>query len=826
MIGFFLGLGLVCASTLMYEITLTRLLSVTCWYYLAFVSVSMAMFGMTAGALAVQLRPGFFAGGGAEPPNQQLGATHDRARVRLRMAQAAFAMAVSMPIVLIIMFAIPLDISFALQTVASFLVFCAFIAVPFFFAGIVVCLSLTKATAAIGRVYFADLAGAALGCFCSILLLSLVDAPSAVLVISALVFLSASAYAQFAGQPQLQRRGYVWAGVLLVLAALNASTIHGIQPIWSKGKLDPRTDILYETWNPISRVRVVAPKTEPRFVGPHTPPLPSEVIYIDIDNDAATGIYRFQGDLRDVDFLRFEVNSMGARLRAGGSAAIIGVGGGRDAMASALFGFHRIVGIEINRSIVDVTTRRMKYYSGFDKIPHFELHQDEGRSYLTRSHEKFDLIEATVVDTWAATAAGAMALTENSLYSLDGWRIFYEHLRPGGVIAFSRWHHKPDFHESVRLFSLAYATLLSEGVHDPQNHLALIGQLDLATLLTSNEPFTVQDLQTLRSTARDLDYQILYLPGEPLGIQQLQPVLQAHTLEGLAALRSANYFDLSPPTDASPYFFSFVRFHAIPGILRIPGVHFEALLPLMYLTTFMLAALILVVLTIVWPARRWARRQRGSPPAPGGAILYFIGIGLGFMLAEMGMMQQLSIFLGQPIYSLAVVLAGLILFAGLGSLVSDRLPLSSAWSSRAPALVSALALAAYSVVVLPAVHAGVGGVLWQRILVSLALVAPCGFIMGFCFPVGMRWATAIRLEGNLPWMWALNGAASVLASFLAMIISTETTIRACVLTGAACYALGGILLTGRGDFRHEIGSGSVGAKDLGLPSPQPPLGKV
>jgi hypothetical protein len=281
-------------------------------------------------------------------------------------------------------------------------------------------------------------------------------------------------------------------------------------------------------------------------------------------------------------------------------------------------------------------------------------------------------------------------------------------------------------------------------------------------------------------------------------MQQLSPVLQAHTLKDLAALRARNYFDLSPPTDSSPYFFSFVRFHAIPGILRIPGVHWEALLPLLNLTFFMLAALILVILTIVWPARRWTHSQQSSAPAPPGAILYFIAIGLGFMLAEMGMMQQLSIFLGQPMYSLAVVLAGLILAAGLGSLASDRLPLSSSLKSRVPALASALVLVDYSAVVLPAIHGAVGGVLWQRILVSLALVTPCGFIMGFCFPVGMRWATRLGQEGNLPWMWALNGAASVLASFIAMIISTESSIRACVLTGAACYALGGILLSGKG----------------------------
>jgi hypothetical protein len=345
---------------------------------------------------------------------------------------------------------------------------------------------------------------------------------------------------------------------------------------------------------------------------------------------------------------------------------------------------------------------------------------------------------------------------------------------------------------------LAYATLLSEGVPDPENHLAMIGQGELATLLTSNQPFSAQDLEKIRSTAKELNYQILFLPGEELGLSQLGLVLRARTLEGLAALGSKDYFDLSPPSDSSPYFFSFVRFHAVPGILRIPGVDLKVLFPLLHLTIFMLAALILVVLTVVWPARRWTRSQQGSAPTPAGAILYFIGIGLGFMLAEMGMMQQLSIFLGQPIYSLAVVLAGLILAAGLGSLASDQMIISSALRSRAPALLSALVLVAYSLVVLPAIHGAAGGVLWQRIAVSLALVAPSGFIMGFCFPVGMRWATELGQERNLPWMWALNGGASVLASFIAMTISTESSIRACVLTGAACYALGGILLSGKG----------------------------
>ncbi len=176
MIAFFAGLGLICASTLMYEIVLTRLLSVACWYYLAFVSVSMAMFGMAAGALWVQLRPDFFTG----------------SEIKLRLAQASFAMAVSMPLALITMLAVPLGFSFALENAYSFLLFSAIVAVPFFFSGVAVCLSLTMTPFPIGRVYFADLLGASAGCLGSVLLLKLVDAPSAVLVISALLFLRLS----------------------------------------------------------------------------------------------------------------------------------------------------------------------------------------------------------------------------------------------------------------------------------------------------------------------------------------------------------------------------------------------------------------------------------------------------------------------------------------------------------------------------------------------------------------------------------------------------------------------------------------------------------
>jgi hypothetical protein len=164
------------------------------------------------------------------------------------------------------------------------------------------------------------------------------------------------------------------------------------------------------------------------------------------------------------------------------------------------------------------------------------------------------------------------------------------------------------------------------------------------------------------------------------------------------------------------------------------------------------------------------------------------------MMVEMGMMQQLSIFLGHPIYSLIVVLAGLILFSGIGSLASDRLRLEPGNIVRVPALLAATAVVIFSAVVIPVIHRFVAGVLWERVLICLVLVAPCGFFMGFCFPVGLRWMGRLNQQDNLPWMWALNGAASTLGSFVSILVSMSTSIRTCIIAGACLYVVAGLVI--------------------------------
>lgn len=776
---FLSGLFLVSAGSLMYEVVLTRLLSVLSWYYLAFVSVSMAMLGMTAGALFVQLRPHLFR----------------REDVAARLRQFSLAMAIATPLALVTMLAILIDLVPSIESLYAFVLFCAVIATPFVFSGIVVCLSLTRSEFAIGRVYFVDLLGAAAGSVGSVALLELFDAPSAMFAISGILFLSVLAYERFEEPARSRLRFAAFACVMFIVAAINRATPFGFGPLQSKGLPDVRSHLLAEVWNPISRIRATrSPDARPMLWSSYGneiygPQKAVSSIWLDIDNAAGTPIYKFSGSPQDIDFLAYDVTTVADQLRQGGSAAIIGVGGGRDLMAASLFNFHRIVGIELNAGIYDLVTRRFKSFANLDKIQGLEIHQDEGRSYLSRTPEKFDVVQASMVDTWAATSAGAMTLSENSLYTVDCWRIFYRHLNPGGIITFTRWNNEVEKIQTSRLFALAWATLISEGIPDPRNQIALVGSGRVATILVSNQPFSATDLKALHRISNQYGFKLLFSPDMPVSDPHLKAVTETKTLGQLSHLNSG-MLDFSPVYDSSPFFFNSLKLSRLrpAGLLEILRNEWSGnLRALLFLLTFLVATLILLMIAILLPVTRWAEVPVQWDLIALGGIVYFVAIGLGFMLTEMAMMQQLSVFLGHPIYSLIVVLTGLTLSSGIGSLASERLRLDSNTHGRAPAIISAAVIGGYSLLVLPLIHNYAYLSLFYRIVLSLALVVPIGLALGFCFPVGLRWMTRINRADSLPWMWALNGAASVVAGFLAIIISMEASITISVLTGAALY---------------------------------------
>jgi hypothetical protein len=627
--------------------------------------------------------------------------------------------------------------------------------------------------------------------------MSFVDAPSAIFVISSITFISAVMFFLSAGDRKMARKAGLSAVFIGLFAVLNTNSPYGIKPTWEKGRLDVVSGVLDEVWNPISRVRAMQIQSKPpKMWGPSllAPQTKADEILLNIDGDAETPITAYSGNPASLDYLRYDVTSLAAQLRPGGTAAIIGLGGGRDALNCVANGFQRIVGIEMNQAIINLDTRRFAWFSGFSQIPQLEIHHDEGRNYLTRTSERFDLIQASMVDTFAANAAGAMTLSENALYTVDGWHIFYEHLKPGGLITFSRWYTDSFHEETSRLFAVAWATLLEEGVKDPGDYIAIIRSREVATLILSNRPFSATDLAKIKSITQTMGFEPLYLPGEPSQIDQIREVAKARTIADLARLRSASYIDYSPVYDSSPYFFNSVHLVNVLGFLTHPKSAPMVAFAMFFVIQFMIAAGILVAFTIVAPTVWWGKRHASRPPS--GGIIYFIAIGIGFMLVEMAMMQQLTILLGQPIYSLIVVVAGLILSSGLGSLTSDALKLRSRFESRLPALAVAAILTGYSLAVLPVIHSFIASVLTVRVLVALILVALPGFLMGFCFPIGLRWLKNLGEERNLPWMWALNGAAGTLGSFIAIVLSMDTSITTCALTGTGFYLLAAAVVPG------------------------------
>jgi hypothetical protein len=684
-------------------------------------------------------------------------------------------------------------------------------AVPYVFAGVVVSLALTRSPFPTGQVYGVDLLGAALGCMAVLALLNVVDGPTAVFVAGAVSAFSSMAFAASidGDNPQRLKSKPWWrqpmtvAVALLVLALFNALSPIGFSPILSKNTVDFRGKFgQFEKWNSFSRIRATRPaEMEPELWGASSklPPdlrVPKVVISHD-DLGNFTNMFHYDGTLDSISFLKYDLVNIAYRLPGIHKAAVIGVGGGQDILSAHLFGVDDITGVELNPIIIDLHTRDPLYksFSNITALPNLKLHTAEARSWFAATNEKFDLVQMTVIDTFAATGGGAFSLSENGLYTLEGWRAFLKTINHDGFFTVSRWYGPGEVNETGRMIGLATAALLDAGVKDPQAHLYVARTADLATLVLSREPFTEGQLRTLHDAAQDGGYGELLSPDRPSDSALLRHIVESRDLASLNRVLGSTYLDLTVPTDNRPYFFNQLRIFDIPGLVTVlrneqfhalGGVWWGNLMASAVLVLILFIAIIAVALTILAPLRSAALECPRSLAFEGS--LYFSLIGLGFMLAEIALLQYFSVYLGNPVYSLSVCLFSLILASGLGSLASDRLQLNT----RGKLLAWGCIIVAYLVVmqrVLPSIfQSTTDREPLVRIAISLAAIMPLGFLLGFAFPTGIRLASLIDAQPT-PWFWGINGAAGVLASVLGVILSVSFGINITVLISAACYLL-------------------------------------
>jgi hypothetical protein len=503
---------------------------------------------------------------------------------------------------------------------------------------------------------------------------------------------------------------------------------------------------------------------------------------ISIDAASGTVLTRFEGDFDAVEHLRYDVSNIAHWLRPDANVLVIGTGGGRDVLSALAFRQPRVTGVEINGAILDAANGVFGEFTGhLDRRPGVTFINDEARSYLQRTAARHDIIQVTLIDTWAATAIGAFALTENSLYTVEAWNLFLDRLTERGVLSFSRWHRPEAPTELYRLVSLASSTLRRRGVADPRRHLLLVRArsadvgrvVDVATLLVSPTPFRPEDVSRLEQVAASMRFGVMLTPR-----QASDPVIATLASSGQEEAVRTFPADISAPSDDRPFFFNVMRATDVVSRVRrglaVPTSAARTLL--------VLGAAIgsLTLATIIVPLRLRAGRLRpGSLPL----IAFFAAIGFGFMFVEVAQMQRLSLYLGHPTYALAVALPALLLASGIGSYsVRDE---RTRGTLRILLLVTVMAVV--GLITVPVLTATSGAGTWPRILVGIGVLAIPGLLMGMAFPLGVRRARGA--EQLLPWLWGINGAASVCATVVAMIASTTFGISVTFWAGAASYAV-------------------------------------
>ena len=786
----YLGVFFVTLATLMFEILMTRIFSVTMWYHFAFMAISIAMFGMTVGSIIVFLFPRFFSA--------------ERARRHLAVNALLFGISSIVSILLHVMRPIIMENNMAgyLSVGLTYVV----VSIPFIFSGICICLVLTKFPRQVSKLYAVDLAGAAAGCILLILTLKIMDGLTAVFMVALLACLGAVLFAYDARMRWMRNLSFATLVVLIGLVATGTYYTHTKKPLlqikWWKGTNVERPKPIFESWNSFSYISVSGDPNNPRdpfgwgISRKYPPGRKVNELWLQIDNMAGTPLTRFDGDVSKLEHLKWDVVNMAHYIRSDSKVLVIGVGGGRDLLSALAFGQPAVTGIEMNEDILRADNDTFGDFTGhLDKNPKITLINDEARSRVTRSRDVYDIIQVSLIDTFAATAAGAFVLSENSLYTTEAWGTFLNHLSPKGVLTFSRWYFKDFPGEVYRLASLARQSLAEAGIKDAGSHIMIVKTRDwvwgrdtpdgIGTILVSKTPFTPADIDRVEQVAAKMDFDVVYTPRRTID-PKFDEIIKTPDFPAYLAAFPIN---ITPPTDESPFYFNMLRLRDLVHRSKYwnQGIMSHNMKAVVLLVALLFQVILLTGLCIMVPLfwKLGRRALKGSA----SLLIYFGAIGMGFMLVEVSQMQRLNMFLGHPVYGLSVALFSLLLSSGLGSFTTSRLTperLRGAGTVRILALLAILAAI------------GLGGPwLMQalqaqttlvRIAAAVALLFPAGFFMGMAFPIGMKLA-AERAELLAPWLWGVNGATSVCASVLAVIIALDQGISVAYWTGVAFYVL-------------------------------------
>jgi predicted membrane-bound spermidine synthase len=753
----YFGVAATSLATLLLELALTRVFSVVYFYHFAFLAISIALFGLGAGGVfsyVVEDWPG---------------------SLYRKLGILAAANAISVVLSLSYLLGRAGDLSLGAMGIVYLIA-----AIPFVLSGAIVSLAISDTIERVNRVYFFDLLGAAAGCALLVPLLDRLGGPNTILVSSVLLAVSAAIWFHLA-HASSGRICAVLLGLLLVCLITYNVKSSLIDVRFAKGQRVAGEEFV--RWNEFSRIAL---KKDPG----------GDSRNIFIDADASTGVARF-----DFEHLtpkqQFDLKYSGPGcpylLRPGAKTLVIGPGGGWDVSRALASGSKDITGVEINPIIARVIMKEKfpEYSNSLYFRPEVKIEIEDGRSFVRRSAERYQVLQATLVDTWASTAAGAFALSENNLYTTNAFVDYLSHLTPDGLMSFTRWGFNPP-RESLRVVALAVEALRQLGEKDPARHVAVVrenlqklqGWGSQDTILVARQPFTAADIALIDQAAATARMEVVYVPGT----SHDTPFRDLLTATGPGRFYDSYPFDVRPVSDNRPFFFYTVQPRDLWQFLKSASrqnadFKINSALPVL----FGLLAISIVAMLIIMSLPPLILRQglpRGKGVVPG--LLFFLFIGAGYILIQVALIQKFVLFLGHPTYALTVIIFSMLISSGLGSYWSKSLVRADIFRLYVALAVIAGAIIGLSIIVGPIAESGVALARPIKIVLSILLISPAGFVMGMPFPTGLTLIERV-MPAAVRWAWAINAASSVLGSAAAIFLAIYIGIQATLIIGGICY---------------------------------------
>jgi predicted membrane-bound spermidine synthase len=723
-------IALVSAAALLFQVAQTRLFSSSYGYHLTYLVISVSLLGVGSGAT--------------------LSGVFDRRSKRPALSTLALAAAASALAALLLETHIDPGVALAAAILVAYVVG----ALPFVFASWIVVRSLREAPNRAGRLYSVDLAGAAIGSLFAFVGLPSLGAPG---LYGASACLSALAAIAVAGPRIRPAAGVVSAFALTIALTLTGDAMAPPQSGPAKRPVYGGNITHLETrWDPHARVDVIHYEGLPtgemyrNLIDPgYTAPRP-DANFMLLDQSAATQILDGHGDM---SVLRASIIAAPYELLSQPHVLIIGPGGGIDIQNALVHKASRVDAVEVNRGVTSLMRGPMADYSGHVySDARVNVVEDEARSYIRRSSDRYDLILMTVVDSYAALASGAYALSESYLYTAEAFDDYLGHVADHGVLAVGRFYRDPPI-EMLNTAALGVDALSRRGVADPLAHLVVLRYLDFGLLIVRADAFDAASAAAIRSFATDHQFTVAFDPLDRTG----------PFAESLASTPV-------PATDNRPFFFA-----------NDPGAH----VPVAYLILFgaLIPAVVLSWGLLLLPLRK----------VMGAALVTALGrrttvqalaVCFGFIAAEIVLLQRLTLYLGQPALALAVGLAALLVGAAGGSAASAGGRIGVARAALASAIVVTVAFLAFD-------RIGAATLSWPLLargatasVVSIAIGLPLGSV----FPTVIASAGA-QDDGLVAWAWAVNGAASVVGSILAVVAALAIGFTGVGFLAAACYLI-------------------------------------